>query len=240
MRCSELLPPFSPRFVVLRLAIPYRAPVFVPFKPDADLGPGVLGLVNPGPDLTTWRRQELPGSWGTLVYLCPALRPRLDQRIRPYDASARPPRWARRRLHASGNFGAQSHGFGTGCLRFARWVTPQDARLASGCLPSSPGRDWLPAGFLRKVSGCCYIVSPFPKLSWRKPTPCSNRGLRQGKDLRHMTAGGGPICTVSALWPTPQRTSIFLHYRYCKLIFSCSSSRIEPVAWSFEFAGSEE
>ena len=28
----------------------------------------------------------------------------------------------------------------------------QDARLASGRWPSSPGRDWLPAEFLRKVS----------------------------------------------------------------------------------------
>ena len=47
--------------------------------------------------------------------------------------------------HDKQNFGAQSHGFRTGCLRFARWVAPQDARLASGCWPSSSGRDWLPA-----------------------------------------------------------------------------------------------
>jgi hypothetical protein len=39
------------------------------------------------------------------------------------DAAARPPLATRRRLPARDNFGAQSHGFGTGCLRFARWVT---------------------------------------------------------------------------------------------------------------------
>jgi len=48
---------------------------------------------------------------------------------------------ARRRLQARGNFGAQSHGFGTCCLRFVRGSPHQDARLASGCWPSSPRRD---------------------------------------------------------------------------------------------------
>src|SRR5208337_1356916 len=31
-------------------------------------------------------------------------------------------------------------------------VARHHARLASGCWPGSSGRDWLPAGFLRKVS----------------------------------------------------------------------------------------
>jgi len=39
-----------------------------------------------------------------------------------HDAPTRPPFTARRRLPARGNFGAQSHGFGPRCLRFARWV----------------------------------------------------------------------------------------------------------------------
>jgi hypothetical protein len=40
------------------------------------------------------------------------------------------------------DFGAQSHGLGTGCLRFVLAVTRHDARLASGC-SAKPGR----AGF---------------------------------------------------------------------------------------------
>src|SRR4051812_8253919 len=36
------------------------------------------------------------------------------------------------------------------------------ARLASGCWPGSAGRDWLPAGFRRKVSHLWR--SPFPEL----------------------------------------------------------------------------
>ena len=38
-----------------------------------------------------------------------------------------------RRLSTRGNFGARSHGIGTGCLRFAVRFTPPHARLASGC-----------------------------------------------------------------------------------------------------------
>jgi hypothetical protein len=48
--------------------------------------------------------------------------------------------------HDNDSFEAQSHGFGTGCLRFVRCVATPDAKLASGRWPSSPGRDWLPAG----------------------------------------------------------------------------------------------
>src|SRR5262249_61489100 len=37
--------------------------------------------------------------------------------------------------HDNPNFGAQSHGFGTRCLRFVRCLTTRDARLASRCRP---------------------------------------------------------------------------------------------------------
>jgi hypothetical protein len=39
------------------------------------------------------------------------------------------------------------------------------ARLASGWLAGLSGRDWVPAGFQRKVSGECH--SPFPGFAWR-------------------------------------------------------------------------
>src|SRR4051794_38583786 len=41
------------------------------------------------------------------------------------------------------------------------------ARLASGCWPGSAGRDWLPAGFRRKVSHLWR--SPFPELLGAMP-----------------------------------------------------------------------
>ena len=62
-------------------------------------------------------------------------------------------------------FGAQSHGLGTRCLRFARCIATEDARLASRCWPNSTGRVWLtrkvPAKGFRDAS---YIASSFPKL----------------------------------------------------------------------------
>jgi hypothetical protein len=91
--------------------------------------------------------------------------------------STRSPLRQRRGLPAKGNFGAQSHGFSTHCLRFARWVAPLDARLVSGCWPSSPRRDWLPVGFQRKVSECLLtLLSPFPSFLAQCPSPFLSHG----------------------------------------------------------------
>lgn len=85
-----------------------------------------------------------------------------DLRTRPNTVRKHGPRIIQRRgLPTRGDFGAQSHGLDTGCLRFAQWVAPQDARLASGCWPALPGGISLPTEFLRKVLD---HSSPFPKL----------------------------------------------------------------------------
>jgi hypothetical protein len=64
------------------------------------------------------------------------------------------------------NFGAEWAGSDTRCLRFARWVAPQDARLASGCWPDSAGWALCPTGLLRKVSSMRLTsLSPFPRLT---------------------------------------------------------------------------
>ena len=50
------------------------------------------------------------------------------------------------------------------------WLPHRNARLASGCWPSLAGWDWLPIGFLQKVSIIAVSYSvypPFPDLSWR-------------------------------------------------------------------------
>src|ERR1700720_3754333 len=75
MRRSDSLRTVSPRLVVLRLAIPPRASVFVsPTRPDAGLGPGAFGLAAPRPDFVEVEPQGVPSSWGTLVCLCRVLR----------------------------------------------------------------------------------------------------------------------------------------------------------------------
>ena len=56
--------------------------------------------------------------------------------------------------------GAQSHGLGAGCLRFARIITDQDARLACGAWLELAAWDCLPTGLLRKVSRMNLSSSP--------------------------------------------------------------------------------
>jgi len=72
-----------------------------------------------------WEQQDLPGSWVTLLCICPALRPRRD---RPCQAITTwqccPNLCDGKGSRNECNFGAQSHGFCNRCLRFAGWVTP--------------------------------------------------------------------------------------------------------------------
>src|SRR5208337_5691514 len=76
-----------------------------------------------------------PGSWsvettGSPTFLgnplcsCPALRPRQDRRIRPLRCAHAAPAMSTAKAPTKIAFEAQSHGFGTGCLRFAGRVAP--------------------------------------------------------------------------------------------------------------------
>jgi hypothetical protein len=74
-----------------------------------------------------------------LLYICPALRPRLRC---PYSLTVRPfplPLSQRRKPHAIVYFVAQSRGFCTRCLRFTNLVAKTHARLASSDLLCLPG-----------------------------------------------------------------------------------------------------
>jgi len=69
--------------------------------------------------------------------------------------------------HDEYSYEAQSHGLSTRCLRFVNVVTGANARLASRLLASFAGRDWLPAGFLRKVSKLVTSHPPCPGFACR-------------------------------------------------------------------------
>ena len=72
-----------------------------------------------------------------------------------YDAPTRPPYCPTTRAPACNvSFEAQSHGLSTRCLRFAAPVTRAPRKTRFRLPASSAGRDWLPAGFQRKVSEC--------------------------------------------------------------------------------------
>ena len=96
----DFLPAISPHFVSFAWQYHLYARVSPAARPSAAAPAGILELVTRylRPGLLRWRRQDILRSWGTPIVLLPALRPRQDRRIRPYDASARPPLCPRRRL----------------------------------------------------------------------------------------------------------------------------------------------
>jgi len=119
------------------------------------------------------RRPGVPSSWGTLMCLRPALRPRRDRDCQAIAATRHGPTCIQRRgLSTTGNIGARSHGIGARCLRFAVRFTPPHARLASGC----PARLYQAGLATRRAPtkgfrDASYIASPFPKLPWRNECP---------------------------------------------------------------------
>jgi hypothetical protein len=70
------------------------------------------------------------------------------------------------------DFGAQSRGLSTRCLRFAARLTTDHARLACSWWPTFAARDWLPAGLLSRFQR--FIASSSAKLAWRN----SNSNLK--------------------------------------------------------------
>ena len=94
----------------------------------------------------------LPCSQGTPLCSCPALRPRPDLGASLHGALMLPPPLEQRRLQRCVSFGAQSHGFGTGCLRFvpSLLTTTQDSLPGVANLS---GWDYSsPTEFLKRVS----------------------------------------------------------------------------------------
>ena len=94
-------------------------------RPSAAAG-GVLELVTRylRPGVGQWKRQDLLRSWGTPIVLLPCS----PTPVGPTHQAIMMRRHGPRADHDEGScirpFGAQSHGFGTGCLRFAGRVTP--------------------------------------------------------------------------------------------------------------------
>jgi hypothetical protein len=163
-RHSDFLPPVSPHFVafVWRYHQSTRL-ISLPLPPSADGGPGVL-LPVPLPVLLSWRRQDLPSSWGTPIPVCtcsatPAGRivPDLSRDVRMAPVKGTPKAPTTRKLSR-----LNSTAFG-----LAAYVLP--CRLpftAQGSLPGA-GQTLLdglpPARFHQKVFNshpvCC---PPFP------------------------------------------------------------------------------
>jgi len=116
-------------------------------------GPGVGHPVPASRNGTHGGEQDLPGSWRTLLSLCPVLRPRQDRRHQALAVC----RHGLRSDNGEGSHDKMLSRLNRTALGLAVYASPRgsphaDAKLASGCWPSSTGRNWLPVGFQRKVS----------------------------------------------------------------------------------------
>ena len=167
MRCSDSLPPVpSASFPSPNGDHPLRLSSCLPPSPTPTWGRGALGLALPpkpvDKEMETAGRPKFLGNPDVLMpcSLTPAgpTRQALQRRQRgprsQHDEGS--PRF--------GNFGAQWHGLGTGCLRFAVRLTPPHARLASGCWPlyqTGLNTRRVPTKGFRDAS---YIAFSFPKL----------------------------------------------------------------------------
>ena len=152
----------------LRLAIPRSVCVSSPFgrRRQADRSSRSLLYRLLPIRLTSWNCQDLPCSRETLMTIRPALRPRRD-RVPRYGTKGQrtrhgPRTKAKRGLPTVANFGAQSHGFWSRCLRLEVEVTRHRARLASGCWSQLCRTGFDPQGFFERFLN--RNSSSFPEL----------------------------------------------------------------------------
>ena len=133
----------------LRTTVPPRASVFVsPASPTPAWGLEFSGLATPGQLLSRWRRPGLPSSWGTLVSLCPVLRPRQVRTHQAIQCGSTAPALSTAKAPRDQYLSGLNHtALGLAVYASQPPLPEHHARLASGRWPGSPGWYWLPIGF---------------------------------------------------------------------------------------------
>src|ERR1700677_4477856 len=141
MRCSDSLPPVSPCFVY-RLAIPTDASVFVsPIRSGADLRAWSFTLATPQSHFTTGNDRSPRFLENPFVPTPCSPTPAGPGAAGQYAASTWPPFTERRRLPQEVISGLNHTALTLAVYASSGGLPAQDARLASGCWPSSAGRD---------------------------------------------------------------------------------------------------
>ena len=133
--------------------------------------PGLIGHPDaPVSGVLMWRRQGLPGSWGTRMHVPCSQTPTGPRRQAVCDALVLPSAFRTASAPAVSVLTGLNHT----ARAFAVYASQDGllrhhARLASGCWPDFARRDWLPAGSQRKVSVCLTTSHPpSPGFPWRK------------------------------------------------------------------------
>ena len=126
MRCYDSRPPIPPHFV--SFAWRYHLGTLASLPSVRRAAPWAGGFCSPlrlppsGSKGGDDRASHVPGE--PPLCLCPALRPRQDRSHQAHTMRRRGPRSNQDEGSHEAYFGAQSHGLGTRCLRFAGWITP--------------------------------------------------------------------------------------------------------------------
>jgi hypothetical protein len=153
---------------LLRLAIPPRAVCSLPWGSAPLQRAWVRFTWSPSPPRCRRKRQGLPGSWGTPLCTCPALRPRRNPAVRPFRLSGAA-------FHALKGVGFRNHKVSglhhTACelpVYASQPGSPRNhARLSSGCWPALPGGVACPLGPNARFQFDYVILPPRPGLAWR-------------------------------------------------------------------------
>ena len=150
-------------FRFLHLAVPREHACFAPAAAAwGGVGPGVGHPVSPSGN-SSWKRQELPSSWGTPIPVCtwsptPAGRCVPDRlrnaRVAPAKGTTKAPTRRLSRLN--------SMAFGLAAYVSRDGYPPDRARLASGCWSSSPGRAFTRRVPTKGFNSLHVRQSPFP------------------------------------------------------------------------------
>jgi len=124
MRCSDVLPPsrraslcFAWRYHALRLSFRSRSPR------RTTAGQGLVSGI-PSRKESRGEDQDLPSSWGILCAYAVFSDPGRTGHTLPGRYADAALAASKAKAPAGSTLEAQSHGLGTGCLRFVRWVTP--------------------------------------------------------------------------------------------------------------------
>jgi len=186
-----------------------------------------------------WRTSGLPGSWGTPLCACPALRPRWDGSCQAVTACpyCLPPS-KQRRLPRSGHFGAQSHGLHTRCLRFAAPVTrsPRKTRFRRVANLCRVGlvTHWVPPHNFRTDSLSIHPKRPsLPGAPRPVPVPTEGILWPQSKNRLEIDVHHGHIHARAGKIPLPSRAksdangwAITVDFRKQGVYFSYTVKRV--------------
>ncbi len=171
MTCSDSLPLIPPRFV--SFAWRYHPRVCFRLSHRARRQPVGQEVISPDTSHAAceeWKRQGLPGSWGTRMYVPCSSTPAGPRAPGHYRASVLPSAFWTTSAPAISTISGLTHTARTFAVYASQDGSPHHhARLASGCWPALPDGIDYPLGPNERFQ---LSHPPFPGFAWRNQNQC--------------------------------------------------------------------